>query len=260
MRLVVMSDIHGQRHALDKMFRKINFDRDKDKLVLLGDYVDRGDYSFIVVDDVMGLSKKEHIILKGNHEQMLCHWWNEFRPKFKRVEDWIFRKASLTYGSNCAQMNKMIREEKNEFKLASTTNLDIACGRAKTISDAIDSGVSYMDKVITFLNGLPSICIIDDFCFVHGGINPLAKLEDQKEDDLVWSRTLIQDQVDYSQIYNKTFVYGHTATKFNDYKIYKNKNGYAIDCGAGFGKNLGCLIITDNGEIEEHYINTKTLC
>ncbi len=70
--LFVISDIHGCRRELTllldnilKMYRSPSF-------VFVGDYVDRGEDSKGVVDDLLNLSKDYRcIFLMGNHEDML---------------------------------------------------------------------------------------------------------------------------------------------------------------------------------------------
>lgn len=69
---------------------------------------------------------------------------------------------------------------------------------------------------------------------------------------------LIFERTDYSKVYfkDKIIVTGHTPTrniKGNHFKdtIYKANNHIAIDCGCGYGGNLG-VICLDNGQ--EFYI------
>ena len=73
-RVVGIGDIHGRYDLLlDLVERSIIFNPETDKLVFLGDYIDRGPQSRDVVEYLSGL--KTHypgqiILLKGNHEEM----------------------------------------------------------------------------------------------------------------------------------------------------------------------------------------------
>jgi serine/threonine protein phosphatase 1 len=72
-RLFAISDIHGcYRTFYDLVIRKINLKK-SDRLILLGDYIDRGDQSKEVVDFIIDLKEKgfDLTMLKGNHEAML---------------------------------------------------------------------------------------------------------------------------------------------------------------------------------------------
>jgi Predicted phosphoesterase len=41
-RILAISDIHGELELFDSLLEKVNYDADEDQLILLGDYVDRG--------------------------------------------------------------------------------------------------------------------------------------------------------------------------------------------------------------------------
>jgi serine/threonine protein phosphatase 1 len=55
---------------------KIIIDSQKDTLVFIGDYIDRGEYGPDVVDYVIRLQNeyKKVVCLMGNHEQMLARY------------------------------------------------------------------------------------------------------------------------------------------------------------------------------------------
>ncbi len=72
-RLFAIGDIHGCFDSLKELVEnKIQLQKD-DKLILLGDYIDRGDKSKEVVDYIIGLLENgfDVIPLMGNHEAML---------------------------------------------------------------------------------------------------------------------------------------------------------------------------------------------
>jgi len=68
----VVSDIHGCLKTLISLLEKINFSK-KDRLFILGDYIDRGPDSKGVIDFIMNLTNQNFNIkcLMGNHEHML---------------------------------------------------------------------------------------------------------------------------------------------------------------------------------------------
>lgn len=67
-RIVVVGDVHGDYDSIQTLLRLVDLERDL--LVFLGDYADRGRYGVEVIDVVAELSRKyENILaLKGNHE------------------------------------------------------------------------------------------------------------------------------------------------------------------------------------------------
>ncbi len=64
----ICSDIHGHYSLLEKQLKSIGFDISKDRLFCLGDLIDRGDESSLVIEY---LSKPWFHSILGNHELML---------------------------------------------------------------------------------------------------------------------------------------------------------------------------------------------
>ena len=71
MRLLVMSDIHGEYKVMQQVLEKADYKPERDQLILLGDYVDRGDESSQVVDAVKKLVANGAVALLGNHEKIM---------------------------------------------------------------------------------------------------------------------------------------------------------------------------------------------
>lgn len=82
MRTIAIGDIHGCLTALQTLLEVINLAPD-DRLIFLGDYVDRGPNSRGVIEKLIQLSQvSQHVFLRGNHDQwMLSARYNkdEFR-------------------------------------------------------------------------------------------------------------------------------------------------------------------------------------
>lgn len=71
MRLIAIGDIHGQRRKLENLLEIVQPTAD-DKLVFLGDYIDRGPDSKGVLDCLTELAGRypQTVFLRGNHEQV----------------------------------------------------------------------------------------------------------------------------------------------------------------------------------------------
>ena len=71
-RLLAISDIHGNLEYFEKMLKKIELTKE-DRLVILGDMVDRGYDNMGTVFKIMELKKQGYniITLMGNHEDMV---------------------------------------------------------------------------------------------------------------------------------------------------------------------------------------------
>src|SRR5438552_2824746 len=71
MRILAVGDIHGCSWAFDNLLAMID-PRPDDRIITLGDYVDRGPDSRGVLDRLLRLRATHDLIaLRGNHEQMM---------------------------------------------------------------------------------------------------------------------------------------------------------------------------------------------
>lgn len=72
MRILAVGDIHGCSRAFDALLALVD-PRPADRIITLGDYVDRGPDSRGVLDRLLRLRKTHDLVsLRGNHEQMMC--------------------------------------------------------------------------------------------------------------------------------------------------------------------------------------------
>ena len=70
MKLAIISDIHGNIHALEAVLHDIE-KLNVDQVVVNGDMVNRAPHSIKVLDRLMGC---DYIIILGNHEDLLRKW------------------------------------------------------------------------------------------------------------------------------------------------------------------------------------------
>lgn len=85
-RIFAIGDIHGCYEPFDLLLKTINLKPD-DILVTLGDYIDRGPDSRMVIERLIELSKTHNIqCLRGNHEQMMMDAREGGEPYYEWVE------------------------------------------------------------------------------------------------------------------------------------------------------------------------------
>lgn len=76
MKTIIVTDIHGCLKQLEKLFAQTAFDPKTDRLICLGDLMDRGPASFGVFSRFRGLKAQmgeRCILILGNHEDMMIH-------------------------------------------------------------------------------------------------------------------------------------------------------------------------------------------
>ncbi|HDM09065.1 MAG TPA: serine/threonine protein phosphatase [Desulfobacteraceae bacterium] len=182
----IIGDIHGCLDMLKRLVEKIKWDPAKDKLIFVGDYIDRGPDPKGVVDYILSLMAESSGIqcLIGNHEVIFLD--------YIKGKD---RKLFLMNGG----MNTL---ESYAFHLVDTED-DLLPPSHKE-----------------FFASLRYTIALDDYYVVHAGFRPKVPLEEQDPDDLVW----IRDPFIYSTYdFGKRVIFGHTP--FYEPLIMKNKVG-----------------------------------
>jgi serine/threonine protein phosphatase 1 len=211
MHCYVIGDIHGCLDELRYLVDGLPLESG-DRLVFLGDYVDRGPNSKGVLTYILDLQKNddlELVCLKGNHEDMF-----------------------LAYLGLPGQHGDMFLYNG---------------GYATLISYGINSNQSSQDEIISkissehinFLKNLRSYYVMTPYICVHAGINPTKSLAKQTNTDLLWIR---DEFIRNPHRLPYTVLFGHTprnSVLFDlPYKI-------GLDTGLVYGNKLSCLDIVE---------------
>jgi serine/threonine protein phosphatase 1 len=202
-RLFAIGDIHGCFNAFQIMLeQKIQLIK-SDKIILLGDYIDRGIQSKEVINYIIDLQAKgfDIIPLLGNHEAMLLDAYNNKELTSK----WIQNGGSETLKS---------------FNITSLKDIE--------------------PKYIEFFKGLSNYFAFEEYLFVHAGfndsnINPFAD-----KYSMIW---LCKQTYENLLLMNKIIIHGHRPVAVDVCKeiVHSNKNVINLDTGcvysnmAGFG-------------------------
>lgn len=146
-RVIAISDVHGHKAHLKGLIEKIEL-QEKDILIILGDFINRGRNSFETYEYVKALSQRKHTyVLKGNHEYFIHHG---LRNK-KRI----------------GELHAFLKQEYYETIVHSV--LDQSDQSIHSLSS--EALMAYFDEhhALDFFAGLPIYLEIDDHIFVHGG-------------------------------------------------------------------------------------------
>jgi serine/threonine protein phosphatase 1 len=202
-KIFAIGDIHGCLGKLQALIMNIGIDPQKDTIIFIGDYIDRGNSSREVVDYVIRLKKeyKKVVCLLGNHEYMLIRY-------LEGVDEDLYLEnggiATLhSYGIS-------LSDEPEERKTK------IPPGHRK------------------FFESLSPHYETKDYIFVHAGLKPGLPLDEQTTHDLLWAR---HEFIDAEYDFGKIVIFGHTPLSYP--LIMPNKIG--IDTGAIYGGKLTCV-------------------
>lgn len=100
MRTLVVGDIHGKLALFNRLLEAMNYRSGEDKLILIGDLVDRGENSRGVVERAIELHAEAPdtvVVLKGNHEAMMVSALTE--PESEQAELWLYNGGVETLHS-----------------------------------------------------------------------------------------------------------------------------------------------------------------
>ena len=231
--IYVISDLHGQGKAFYAMLEKIHFSQE-DKLYILGDVVDRGPEGISLLEYIRRQENIEMIL--GNHEDMMLKSC-KYPTDQMWMSTWMFNGGGTTLSGL-----RMLPKEDRLACLDYERNLPLY----RTISV---EGVDYL--------------------FIHAGL-PLKEgsmeeiCQDIDEEEALWIRGEFFDSPVIPPYY---IIFGHTPTgamlrysetipadqreRCKEFKIAFWNHRIGIDCGAAYGKNLGCLRLND---FKEFYV------
>jgi len=98
-KVLFIGDIHGD---FDTIIKIKNIMKDYDKVVFLGDYVDRGRYGYEVLKEILESYLKEKdkiVLLKGNHENLLMNKFYGFYEEILKKESDVLEIIEEFYNS-----------------------------------------------------------------------------------------------------------------------------------------------------------------
>jgi Calcineurin-like phosphoesterase len=208
----VIGDIHGCADELRRLVEALPVARG-DQLVFLGDYIDRGPGSNVVVAYLISLAglvnQVDLVFLRGNHEDML-----------------------LSYLGIGGQHGDMFLINGGKATLASY-GLGPDNFTVERALSTIPSGH------LSFFRQLKSYHVMESFLCVHAGIHPQKPLAEQTDEELLWIRNAF---IYRSHSLPYTVLFGHTPqpTVFYDlpYKV-------GLDTGLVYGNMLTCLEVDE---------------
>lgn len=212
-RTLVVGDIHGKISLFNQLLEKMAYKPGEDRLILIGDLVDRGEDSRAVVDKAIELKAEapNHVIvIRGNHEAMmlaaLAH------PEGEQAELWY-------YNGGIETLQSYADEEGN-----------------------LDVPESHWD----FIASLPTWYEDDHAIYVHAGLPEaddgtfLHPKDSSENPELYWAR----NRRFFNEYNGKLVVFGHTITGMvfgEREKVWLRDTLIGVDTGAYLTGTLSAI-------------------
>lgn len=203
-RTLVVGDIHGKLSLFNRLLEKMGYEPGEDRLVLIGDLVDRGEDSRGVVARAIELKRKAPnnvIVIRGNHEAMmlaaLAH------PESEQAELWYYNGGVETLQSYMDEEGNLdVPEDHWDFMASLPT--------------------WYEDDHAIYVHA--SLPEGDDGQFIHPAEAP-------ENPELYWAR----NRHFFAEYQGKTVVFGHTITGMvfgEREKVWVRDSLICVDTGA----------------------------
>ncbi|MGH6958721.1 MAG: metallophosphoesterase family protein [Caulobacteraceae bacterium] len=210
--IYAIGDVHGCSKLLEQLLASIVKDAataggpQRPVVVLMGDYVDRGEDSRGVIDQAVALAQSgrfEVHALKGNHEDTLLAFLTD-----------------PAVGPTWADFGGL--ETLASYGVAPPRPRAGAAAWAKASEDL---GEALPPAHLAFFSRLELTVSFGDYLFVHAGVRPGVPLARQSEHDLLWIR---DEFLRASAPSEKTVVHGHTP----ELEPFLGAHRIGIDTGA----------------------------
>lgn len=200
-RLFAIGDIHGCYEVFKTLVEQNIRIQKSDKIILLGDYIDRGTHSKEVVDYIIDLQNKgfDIVSLIGNHEVMLLDASNNN----DLLSKWIQNGGSETLKS---------------FGIISLKSLET--------------------RYLEFFKGLNYYFVFEEYLFVHAGFNDKINNPFGDRYHMIWE---CKENYKHPSLKNKTIVHGHSpiSETLCKEKLQRNNQVINIDTGCVYTGKVG---------------------
>lgn len=231
MRTIIVGDIHGCYKEFITLLKKVHYKKKKDRLILLGDLMDRGPLSYEMFQWAMRWKKENpdsFYLVRGNHEQMIVEQAKELDTRL------IWRVVGKT-----ATLRSFAR---HKVRLEST------------IPWIVDHMPLYYEK-----DGIRCVhaSLIEEE-FDQNAVEVLVKDHSQSKKNLYGGKFTIigHTPLELPVYYNGSGEAGEQLC-YGEWKPLPDQGTICIDTGCVFGNGLTCMIVEDGKYLLEHVKSEK---
>ena len=176
-RVWVIGDVHGHSDALENLITEID-PNPGDRIVLMGDLIDRGPDSRMVIR--IAKERADTFVIRGNHEDWALneidgHNFETWTPSL----DWL-----MVGGKQCLDS---YRDGDGELN------------------------VEHWGLDLSWMSTMPHCLLLDEWILVHAGLEPGVALEAQEPKQLMWIRGEFHAATEPVDP-NRAVVFGHSIT------------------------------------------------
>ncbi len=223
--IAVIGDIHGCYDTLLQLYDKVKSKYPKIEIYSVGDLVDRGNYSYEVMEFFISNKIK---FSPGNHDYMFYAY--VYHPNSMMARAWLLNGNEATLRSYLDH-TETIKDHLEYIKsMPLYHNLDDCFISHAGISDRFDINITNLSN--------EELNLFDDF----------IKSQSDTDEGLLWTRDKLHN-------IGKLQVVGHTRQR--KVNLDKRSNAAYIDTGAYSGNKLSAVIIEKNEIVDILDVDTS---
>lgn len=224
LRIYAIGDVHGHKTLFLRLIDRIGDDAEargprSTRLVILGDFIDRGPDAAGMIKVLMRLDQEPNVIvLKGNHEAAMA---DALDGDHDALDLWLAHGGTQTLHSFGVDVDAL--------------EIDDSLAVLRAARAAVPA------TVLRWIKRLPTFVRYGDYYFVHAGIDPAIALDRQTDEARLWITDAFTDSM---ADHGATIVHGHTI--YPGVVVLPNRIG--VDTGAYRTGRLSAVGI-ENGAV-----------
>ena len=200
MRTFVMGDIHGQHAALLQCLERSGFNRINDRLIQLGDVIDRGPDSFACVEELLSIP---HLIaIRGNHDE----WFRQFLETGWHPSGWEMGAVATAKGYLRVTGRETLLKHGNSGRKTALEPTDVPISHRQFFERQVDF---FIDE--------------ENNCYVHAGFNRFLPFHSQASKSIYyWDRELWNSALDWllASLHNPHIDPFYVTTSLRHFSIF----------------------------------------
>ena len=198
MRTLVIGDVHGYFKELMHALENVSYEKG-DRVITLGDYIDRGPRSREVMEFLTSLDKNS-IFLRGNHEELLLKALGGDTSAYGVLMDNGFISTLKSYGVDPRTLSYSTGGRHYVERNGRHVHLN-----SQELPLFLKSAIP--PEHLAFISATQYSFETDAFFFSHAGAEPCTPLHEQRGTDFVWGTDGFFLKQTYT--YGKTLIFGH---------------------------------------------------
>ena len=248
-RLLVIGDVHGCLIELENLLRKLRYQVQQDKLVFVGDLLNKGPLGAETLSFVNDLKDDggEVIYVRGNHDEKYLQFYHQFSKRLRNGEKPPRRLSQGWLGPD--GQSTVSKMKSRDWRLLLETPLSFQTGNLTVLHGGLSSKIHCKPKHL-----------LDSKSFTskrRAEIKSLMYIRKLRKDGSVPIQNETRSLVPWQDLYDGRFgwvVYGHQPTSH----VHHRGHTIGIDTACCYGNRLTALVQEPGSQIYWESVSARS--